>query len=150
MAWNTKITTSLRGYRFGLQAMSTVQTGGSRGPNEFLVGPDDFRVGVTTAETTSTNLKAHGIHFLPSSSAGSSQVFSLDPPIPGVEVTIHNSTAATAFVKAGVAIKSTVGSTQTVISFPAAGHSITLTGVTTALWITQCATASGVGLSNST
>jgi hypothetical protein len=152
MAFNDKITTSLRGRRLGLQIMSSVHTGGSRGPNEFLVGPDDFKVEVnTTAESTSVYLKAHGISKLLSSSAGSSQVYTLDPPIPGVSKTIFNSTNATAFIKlvSGV-IQSTVGSTQTVIAFPAAGHSMTLTGVTTALWLTETATASGINLTNST
>ena len=150
MAFNDKITTSLRGRRFGLQIMSTVQTGGTRGPNEFLVGPDAFRALVSSASTTSANIRAHGQHLLPASSAGSSQVFTLDPPIPGVDVTIIGSTSATAYIKTGVNILSTLGSTQSVVSLPAAGVMVTLTAVTTALWACMTSTASGVSFAATT
>ena len=53
MAFNDRITTSLRGRRLGLQIMSTAQTGSSLGQHEFLVGPEALREGVTTAATTS-------------------------------------------------------------------------------------------------
>lgn len=146
------ILTSVKGRRLGLQRLTTAQSGGTRGNHEFLVGPDDFRVGNSTASTTSTNLKPFGVHLLAASSVGSSQVYTLDPPIPGVRVTIHNSTDATAYIKMQGAetIKSSVGSTQTVIALPAAGHSIELTAVTSALWVTRAATASGINLTNST
>lgn len=150
MAFNDKFTTSVRGRRLGLQIMSTVQTGGTRGPNEFLVGPDSFRSLVSTAETTSTNIRSHGMSYLPASSVGSSQVFTLDPPIPGVSKTVYNSTTATAFIKTGVLILSTAGSTQAVIQLPAAGASITLTGATTALWLVAISTASGIGIQATT
>jgi len=152
MAFSDKITTSLFGRRLGLQNMSTVQTGGSYGAQDYLVGPADFRVGVTTAETTSANLKSHGNSALIASSVGSSQVYTLDPPVPGVSKTIYNSTNATAYVKTknSEVILSTVGSTQTVIALPAAGVMITLTGLTTALWATNITTASGINLTNST
>lgn len=150
MAWNDKYTSSIKGRRLGLQQLSSGQTGGSYGFNEFLVGPDGFRGLVSTSETTSANIKAHGLHLLSASSVGSSQVYTLDPPIPGISVTIVGSTSATAFIKTGVNILSTAGSTQQVVSLPAAGAMVTLTGVTSALWAVMQSTASGVGISAST
>lgn len=152
MAYNGNITTSKHGRRLGLQLMSTVQTGGNRGAQEFLVGPEAFRVGVTTDDSTSVNIHPFGISMLDPSSAASSQVYTLDPPIPGVQKIIYGSTSAAAYIKTANSelIKSTVGATQTVIALPAAGHTITLTGVTTALWLTETATASGINLTNTT
>jgi hypothetical protein len=75
MAYNSKITTSKHGRRLGLQAMSSAETGSSRGRYEFLVGPDSFRVEATTNESTATNLKPFGVSKLISSSAASSQVY---------------------------------------------------------------------------
>lgn len=146
MAWNTKITTSLRGFRFGLQAMSTVHTGGSHGPNEFLVGPDDFRVGVTTAETTSANLKAHGISILPGSSAASSCVYTIDPPIPGIGKSIVGTTANGPFLiktANSETIHTTLGTSFTTVEISSIGGGFQLVGLTTAVWL-------GIGLTSGT
>lgn len=135
MAYGNKITTSKHGRRLGLQAMSTGETGGSKA--EFLVGPDEFRVGVSTAETTSTNLKPHGISHIRGTSADSSSVFTLEAPIPGVTKTLYfNSTGNTAcYVKTagGETIHSTIGSSHTTIKSTIGGMCM-LTGVTTAIW----------------
>ena len=77
MSWADKITTTLFGRRFGLQSASSNITGSGRAGNapDFILGPEDIRVGVTTAETTATNLAAYGVSYLTNTSAGSSQVF---------------------------------------------------------------------------
>ena len=150
---NRNYITSVHGLRLGLQRVTTSNSGGANGELEFLVGPNDMKVNVSTADTTAAtySLAPHGISLLSPSSVGSSQVYTLDPPIPGVKKTIVGSTSATAFIKTGgVVILSTVGSTQTVISLPAAGGMINLTGVTTGLWATEKTTAGGVGLSGTT
>lgn len=150
MAYNNLILTSIYGRRLGLQKLTT-GVSGARLPQEFLVGPADIRRNVTTADTTSANLSPHGFSLLNASSVGSSQVYTLDPPVPGVSKEIMNSTNATAFVKTGSAvIQSSVGSTQTVIALPAAGMPITLRGLTTGIWITNATTGSGINLTNST
>ena len=59
-AYNSSILTSVYGRRLGLQAMSSGQSG-SPGNAEFLVGPDDQRVAVSTAETTDVQMKAYGV-----------------------------------------------------------------------------------------
>ena len=135
MAYGNKITTSKHGRRLGLQAMSTAETGGSRA--EFLVGPDEFRVGVSTAETTSANLKPYGISHIIGTSVDSSSVFVLEAPIPGVTKTLYfGSTGNTAcYVKTagGETIHSTIGSSHTTIKSTVGGMCM-LTGVTTAKW----------------
>lgn len=152
MAWNDKYTTSIKGRRLGLQQLTTSQTAGSRGTFEVLVGPEALRPLVSTAPTTSANLRPYGVHFLNASSAGSSQVYTLDPPVSGLSVTLVNSTNATAFVKVSgtnsEVIKSTIGSTQTVLSFGAGGGMITLTGLTSAAWI--CNATSGTSSQSAT
>ena len=152
MAYHNQRTQSLYGRRVGLQLLSTVQTGGSRGPVEFIVGPEAVRRENSTSNSTSVNVKPWGFQYLPASSAGSSQVYTIDPPIPGTEVTVFNSTGATAYLKmpSGVVVRSTVGSTQSVIALPAAGASIVLTAVSTSLYLTMSATATGINLTNTT
>ena len=91
MAYKTNITTSVFGNRLGLQAMSSAQTGtGQSGRKaEFLVGADDFRVEVTTGQTTATYMPAHGVSILSSGvTPSTAAVIRLDPPIPGVDKTI--------------------------------------------------------------
>ena len=146
MAWKDRITTSLRGNRFGLQAITTPISGGSRGPNEFLVGPDDFRVNVTTAATTSSNLRCHGISILPGSSAGSSSVYTLDPPIPGVRKTIVGTTANGPFIiktANSETIHTTAGTSWTTVEISSIGGGFSLVGLTTAVWL-------GLGLTTGT
>ncbi len=152
MAFKDKIRTSIHGRRLGLQGMTTGESGGSRGEQEYLVGPEALRGNVSTAETTSTNLHPHGVSKLVSSSAASSQVYTIDPPIPGVRKVILNSTDAVAYVKTAndETIVSSKGSTNTVVTMPVGGAACVLEGFTTAQWLMFQSTASGIGLTTST
>jgi len=143
MAYGNKILTSIHGRRLGLQGMSSAESGGSYGPNEYAVGPDSFRDGVSTVETTATgeSVPAYGVSYLIGTSVASTPVFILDPPIPGVEKTIvFGSTDSALYVKTkgGVAdtqyiIGSSIGSTATCIR-SSLGGAVQLVGLTTDLW----------------
>jgi hypothetical protein len=149
--WASKIITSIHGRRFGLQPLSTVESGGSNGSRDFLVGPEALRGNVSTANTTSTNVKAFGVNILPGTSAGSSSVYTIDPPIPGVTTIVAGSSNAATYLKTNAAtetIMTTLGSSDTVLAFPSVGGVATLTGVTTARWLAQLTT--GVVASTST
>lgn len=140
MGFAARITTSLFGNRFGLQSMSSnvSGTGRSGGPPDFLCGPEDIRMSVTTSESTSTNLAAYGVSYLVNSSAGSSQVFTLDPPIPGVRKTIvFGSTVNTLYLKTANSetFMSTLGTSMTVAkSTQLCFAQLNLLGLTTAQW----------------
>lgn len=135
--YGRNITTSLYGYRFGLQVMSSAATGG-QSAGEFLVGPDDVRRLVTTAEVTGTGVTAFGISFLAGTSAASSSVYVLDPPIPGVRKTIVFSSANTPIylkTKNAETFRTSADSTiATVIESTLTGAVVELIGLTTALW----------------
>lgn len=136
MAWNNNIMTSLFGRRLGLQALTTSQSGGSR-TADLLVGPDAIRLGVTTAESTGTNVAAHGISILPGTSAASTNVYTLDPPIPGVRKYISlGTTASNLYLKTANSetIQSTLGTSFTTIR-SSVGGSYELIGLTTAVWM---------------
>jgi hypothetical protein len=159
MAFNGSYTTSLRGRRLGLQQMTTAQTGGTRGVHEFLVGPEALRCEATSAESTGTNLKPFGISNLPGTSAGSSAVYVLDPPIPGVMKYIRGSTDnGPVFVRTANSetISTTLGSSFTTVKISSVGGSFMLIGYTTALWMAVGLTsgtssqASGFGVTTST
>lgn len=143
MAYSNKILTSLFGRRLGLQKMSTAESGGSK--HEFLVGPDDFRVATNTAETTDTNLKPYGYSGSLGTSAGSSAVYTLEAPVPGVRKVIASSTAnGPVYVKTdGSVIISSAGATDTVVKLSTLGNAVELVGLTTALWLTRDTTAAG-------
>lgn len=137
MAYQSKILTSIYGRRLGIQSMSTNESGGSRGTLEFLVGPEALRNEVTTSESTATNLKPFGHSVL--TTASSSGVYTLDPPIPGVEktLTFYTTGSDPIYVKTAnnEQIKTTQASTSTVIaSSQTALATIRLLGVTTAIW----------------
>lgn len=158
MAFNSKILTSIFGRRLGLQRMSSSETGGA-GVSEFLVGPDDYRVGVSTAETTSVTLNAHGVSVNLGTSAGSSAVYTLEPPIPGVRKVISGSTAnGPVFIKTANAetIISTLGSTHTTVKISTLGGAFELIGLSTSQWLALGLTsgtssnASGFALTTST
>lgn len=133
MAFGNNITTSLFGRRFGLQALTSSQSGGVAA--DYLVGPEAFRSGVTTAETTATNLPAHGFSGVGAASSG---VYTLAPPIPGVTKQIaFTSTANTAYVKTanGETFLSSQGTTFSVLkSTQTAAGVVTLVGLTTSVW----------------
>ena len=144
MAYGNKITTSKHGRRLGLQGMSTAETGG--GKYEFLVGPDDFRVGTNTAETTGTNLSAVGFSGNLGTSAASSAVYTLDPPIPGTRKVIASSTEnGPVYVKASgsALIISSAGSTDTTVKLSTLGNAVELVALTSAIWLTRDTTAAG-------
>jgi hypothetical protein len=81
--YGNNILTTLFGRRFGLWPMSSGQSGSARGVREYLVGPDSLRH-LVTAETTGTILPPDGVSRVNGTSALSSAVYVLDPPIPGV------------------------------------------------------------------
>lgn len=159
MAYNSNFKTSIRGRRLGLNALSSAQSGGNHGEREFLAGPDDFRVDNSTSESTGTNLKPFGVSHVKGSSADSSSVFVLDPPIPGVSKLLYfNSTGNTAcYVKTANSetIHSTIGSSHTTIKSTIGGI-CRLVGVTTAIWAALGITsgtsvaAGGFGVTTST
>lgn len=129
------ITTSLRGRRIGLQRLSTNATGGTRGEFDFLVGPESLRAHTSTSDSTDTNLHPFGVSYLAS---GTSSVYTIDPPIPGVSKVVVSSTSGPAYVKTANSetfiTTSTVGSSNTTVKISSLGGSIQLVGVTTAVW----------------
>lgn len=133
MPYGSAILTSIRGRRLGLQKLTTFDHGG-RGAAEMLVGPEEFRRGVTTAETTGNGLKAHGVSHL--TSANSSAVYILDPPIPGARKVISiGTTGVSIWVKTKNAetFNTTLGTSFTTIRSSAGGY-YELMGITTAVW----------------
>ena len=136
MPYGDKIRTSIHGRRLGLQQLSSAETGGSKGPREYLVGPESFRAGVTTAETTSVNVAAYGVSALANTSAASSAVYTIDPPVPGVEKVVHMSSGV--YLNTGAAIYSSAGTTQATVVSSNAGVA-RLTGFTTGIWLLHSA-----------
>lgn len=138
MAYNSSILTSIYGRRLGLQNLSTGQTGGTKGPIEVLVGPEDLRIGVTTNESTGTPMNAVGVSYLIGTSAASTQVFTLSPPIRGLRKNIFfGSTDSALYVKnsAGCSFAGTsLGNTGMTVIRSSAGGNVELIGLTTALF----------------
>lgn len=133
----TKQYTSMFGRRMGLQRLSSSETGGTGGI-ETIVGPEAVRMGVTTAESTGTNVKAYGVSFLPGTSAASSSVYVLDPPIPGVRKTVIFSSGTTPqYLRTANAetFRTSADSTiATVLLSTLTGATVDLIGLTTAIW----------------
>lgn len=163
MAYGNLITTTILGRRAGLQSMSTNQTGtglAGRIP-EFLVGVEDIRKEVTTADTTATSLKAWGNSVLSTGlSADATAVFRLDPPIPGIEKTIAwlsttvGTMASKIFVTnstgGGAGFQTSGGSSFTCVA-SSAGAVLRLIGLTTALWgVVNGSTGSGFAYTTTT
>ncbi len=163
MPYQTFITTTLFGRRFGLQTMTTNQSGAGlagRQP-EFLVGPEDIRKEVTTADSTATSLKAWGNSVLSTGlSADATAVFRLDPPIPGVEKTIVwlSTTIGTMSAKIFATISTgngggfqTSGGSSFSCVASSAGAVLRLIGLTTSLYgVVNGTTASGFTFSTTT
>lgn len=150
--------TSLYGRRLGLNK-STTSLNGGREEAEFLTGPDDFRQTVYAADSTGTNLLPYGVHNLPGTSAGSSVVYTIDPPIAGVRVVIAGTTTNGPFyvkTKNSETIVTTLGSTFTTVKISTLGGGFELLGLTTGQWLGLGLTsgtssnASGFGLTTST
>lgn len=139
MAFGSNITKSIFGRQMGLQSMSSNMTGSGRSGEvpDFVVGPEDVRR-LITAGTTAKNLPAYGVSRVNGTSAGSSAVYTLDPPIPGVMAVLsfESTTQGPIYVKtAGETFISTQGTTFTVLkSTNNTVGAVALMGVTTAIW----------------
>lgn len=137
MPYGNSILTSIYGRRLGLQGLSTAQSGGSK-PIEVLVGPDGFRDGVTTNESTGTAANPAGISYFVGTSAASTPVYQLSPPIPGVVKRLaFGSTDSAIYVKAasGCSFAGTsLGNTGATVIRSSGGGFVTLIGLTTALY----------------
>lgn len=150
MNYGDKIVTSIYGRRLGLQVSSSGQFGTSK-RLDLLVGPDALRAQHSTSETTSTNLSPAGVSVLANSSAGSSQVWTIDPPIPGVEKTlVFGTTVNTQYLKGanGETFQSSQGTSMTVLkSTQLVLATLKLTPLSTAAWLvgTGLSTASILG-----
>ena len=147
MPYNSKIITSIYGRRLGLQGMSTAETGGPV-PTEFLVGPDSMKQGISTAPTTATAESAAGISNFVGTSAASTPVFTLAPPIPGVAKTVNfSSTDSALYVKmtSGCAISGTsLATTGCTVIRSSGGGCVELIGLTTALYGALSISSTGV------
>lgn len=137
MAYGNYITTSIHGRRLGLQAMSSGEHGGSHGRQEFIVGPEGVREGLSTADTTGTGVPAYGITALVGTSVASTPVYQLDPPIPGVHKTIvFASTDSALYIKTingEYILGSSIGSSATTIR-SSGGGAVQLVGISTSQW----------------
>lgn len=138
MAYNNSGTfTSIFGRRFGLSKVTTALHGG-RAEVDLINGPDDLRVAVTTAESTGTNLSPWGYSNLPGTSVGSSAVYTIDPPIPGVRKIVTCSTENGPIylkTKNSETFLTTLGSTHTTIKASTLGGAYELIALTTARWL---------------
>lgn len=156
MAYATKTLTSIYGLRLGLQRMTPGVSGGTNS-KDFLVGAEDIRREVSSAETTATGLRAFGISWLIGTSVASTPVFVLDPPIPGIRKVIHfGSTDSKLWfrTKNAEVIRSSGASTSATFTAvtSSAGGTIALEGLTTAIWLAvNCpSTLSGMSLAATT
>lgn len=148
MSFNSAYVTSLHGRRIGLAAGTTNITGsGTAGRNvDLLVGPEALRTYVSTNESTANTLPAYGLSVL--TTAPSSGVFVLDPPIPGVRKSLYfdSTNTNTMYVRTlnSEVIESTVMTSATVISSSQGANIILeLMGVTTAVWVAVSVVSTG-------
>jgi len=158
MAYFNKYVTSLYGRRFGLQRLTTAISGLTKAA-EFLVGPEAVRTGTSTGESTAANVTSYGGSLLPGTSAASSAVYTIDPPIPGVRKSVLGGTAnGPVYLKTANSetIQTTVGSSFTTVKISSVGGGFELVGITTGIWLGLGLTsgtssnASGFGLTTST
>lgn len=157
MAYQTKAMTSIHGLRLGLQRLTAGANGITAVGKDVLIGAEDIRREVSTAETTGTGLRAFGVSNLDGTSAASTPVYVLDPPIPGLSKVIHfGSTASKIWMrtKNGETIRSS--GTSTASGFTAitssAGGTVSLEALTTAIWLAVSfpSTLSGMSLAATT
>lgn len=145
MAYFDKINPSIYGRRFGLQSLSSGQYGGSYGRIDLAIGAEDVRKKHSTGDTTATNLAAFGVSLL-TTAQGSSSVFTLDPPIPGVQKTVvFGTTGNTLYLKSanGESFQSSQGSTMTVLtSSQNMIAAVVLTPLSTAAWAVSASLSS--------
>lgn len=138
MAYFANINPTIWGRRFGLVSLSSNQSGGSFGRIDVTAGAEDIRRRFSTAESTAA-IPAFGYSVLQNSSAGSSQVFQLDPPIPGVEKTVtFMTTVNTLYLKGlnGETFISSQGSSATTLkSTQLVSATVKLVPLSTASWM---------------
>ena len=139
MPYNANILTSIYGRRLGLQVLSSAQSGGSKGPIEMLVGPEDLRGGVTTTESTGTPMNAIGVSYLVGTSVASTPVFQIAPPIPGARKTIFfGSTDSAIYVRPSVTTHAFAGTSLGATSCGAirssGGGVVELIGLSTSIY----------------
>lgn len=121
--YRSRVRTTIYGDRLGLD------------DDGALIGPFDIKKAISSLGSTATNLAAHGMSYL---NAAAASTYVLDPPIPGVEKwlfqtsngTSHNIITGTSNIK----IHSTLGSSQQRICLQSTGDYARLIGVTTAIW----------------
>ncbi len=139
MPYGNNILTSIYGRRLGLQGFAPAQSGAAIAA-EFVVGPDDIRLGLTKNESTAASMAPAGISVLVGTSAASTPVYTLAPPIPGVrKIVVFGSTDSAIYAKAaaGSAIQGTsLGATVCTAIRSSGGGAIELMGITTASYAT--------------
>jgi hypothetical protein len=151
-----KFLISIHGRQIGLQRVTTAISGGTRGQFDFLAGTyKGERIDTSTADTTATNLLPFGNHLLPVSSVGSSQVFVVDPPIPGSNpLVVMNNAVDACYLKSlnGEGFQTSAGSSFTVVKLSSLGAPISFTPMTSSLWAVSGngSTASGHSYSTTT
>lgn len=147
--------TSVFGHRLGLAKFTTAQSGASK-EREYLMGRsvEDFKRTIT-AETTGTNLPPDGVSRVNGTSAASSVVYTLDPPIPGVMkvLSFESTSQGPIYVKTanGETFISTQGTTFSIIK--STGNTVGtlfLMGITTAIWGLANASVSSASFALST
>jgi hypothetical protein len=134
-----KIVTSIFGRRLGLDV------------NEFLVGPKGLRPQLhdATSDTTGTNIPNHG---LVSVETTTDDTWKLTDPVPGCQVTLFCQTTSTGtrtVSPVAATIITTAGTAGSTISLTGAGASITLTGITTGLWMQTARASSAIAIASS-
>ena len=142
-----RIITSVWGGRLGLDE------------DNILVGPPDIKKEVRTISTTvPTTIAAHGmVRIMTTGSTQGPTQHELDAPIPGVDLTLMLNTTSTGSCQFGTTVAgasvfiSSLGSTGEWINLLGPGGSVTLTGITTAIWgVKSVAHVAAVSFSTST
>lgn len=134
-----KIITSIYGRRVGLRRIETAESG-ALVPVEFLVGQDLIGVQdvLSTAPSTAINEPPTGVSVLIGTSAASTPVYTLSPPIPGLtKKIVFGSTDSAIYLKmaSGVAIAGTsLATTGATVIRSSGGGAMQLLGLTTALY----------------
>ena len=135
-----KATTNLYGRRFGLQALSSGQTGAARGPIDFLVGGKlggvRHEIQAATSDTTGTNITGWGFTSVDTTT---NDTWLLDNPIAGVRKTLYTGSTSTGIrtiyrKDSTFAIRSSANSTGTTIIAQGGGLTLELMGLSSALY----------------
>jgi len=130
----SQILTSVHGRRLGID------------PNDYLVGPKDFRKPVASNTAVSGTLNAYGVTSIGVSTAA--PTYSMDYPVPGVEAilafttTAVTSLAITINASTGSYFQTTAGATFQTITVSSAtanyiGQTLSLVGLSTSVWMVK-------------